>query len=196
MPARTTTISRSDSRRRSLIAVATFLLVSVLVIRTSDAAFTADHTNPDNEFATATIDLSSPTTEPLFGDGLTSVVDSSNLFPGDVVDTCIDIVYAGGLDAADLTSVGFDIAGAAGTLADELLVTVDVLDGDCSSGASDNVIVAGSAISGVGATDSAWTPADDGDVRGFAISVEVTDDAAQDDTLADVELIWTLESAS
>ncbi len=43
--------------RQVLAAIVAFALVSVFVIRTSDAAFTAETANADNEFSTASIGL-------------------------------------------------------------------------------------------------------------------------------------------
>lgn len=196
MPARTTTIARNDSRRRLIIAVATFLLISFLVIRTSDAAFTANHVNEDNAFAAASIALDGSETIPLFGDGApASVADASALYPGNTVEACIDITYTGDLDTGELQPVDLSIAGATGALADGLTVTVDRLD-SCTAGTVEAGVGTPGALSAFPATATGWTPSGDGDARGFLFTVEVDDtDALQGESLTGVDITWSLESS-
>lgn len=195
MPARTTTIHRSDSRRRFIVAIGTFLLVSFLVIRTSDAAFTATHVNDDNAFTTAEIDLDSDTEVPLFGEGpAQSLVDASNMIPGTHVSACIDIDYSGTLDASDLASVLLSITGPAEDLADGLSVTVDLYD-ECDGTIEAAGFASGDLYDVVG-SDTGWTPSTDGDSRGFEFTVEVDeDDDLQGESLSDVVITWSLETS-
>lgn len=195
VPARTATIDRSHARRRLITAVATFLLVSFLVVRTSDAAFTASHVNEDNEFSTAQIDLSGDATVPLFGSGApASVVDATNLVGGEDVAACIDITYTGSLDATDLESVQLTIDGPAAALADGLSVVVDLYD-ECG-GSVEAAGVASGDLYDVAGDDTGWTPATDGDSRGFVFTVSVDDDdALQGESLNDVEITWSLETS-
>jgi hypothetical protein len=184
-------IDRSLLARRTLAAAAALLLVSVLVLRTSEAAFTATTTNEGNEFATATISLSSEVTIPLFGggDALTYALD---LYPGATVAACIDIEFEGPLGADDLTEVSVDIDGASGPLAAALEVDAELLPGECTGGGGTGF--ASGPLADFTATDSGWTPAADGDARGYRFTVTAGDGVEMGQSLDGVDVIWSVST--
>jgi hypothetical protein len=184
-------IDRSLLARRTLAAAAALLLVSVLVLRTSEAAFTATTANEGNEFATATISLSSDVTVPLFGDedALTYALD---LYPGASVAACIDIAFEGPLGADDLTEVSVDIVGASGPLAAALAVDAELLPGDCTGGGGTGF--ASGSLAGFTPTDSGWTPAADGDARGYRFTVTAGEDVEMGQSLDGVAVVWSVST--
>ncbi len=194
----TRTHDRSKTRQ-VVAAMAAFLVVSTLVFRASEAAFTAAYTNPDNSFATATISLASPSAStPLFGDpdgDPAAAVDAHGLYPGASVDGCIDVTYGGRLGAAELTAVTLDVEGAAGELADELTVSVERYDGPCADGGAGSVtVVAGQGLAGVAGASTGWTPAIDGETAGFAFTVtlDAGTEVGMGASATGIDLVWRL----
>jgi hypothetical protein len=179
--------------RRIVAAAAAIALVSILVLRTSEAAFTATTENEGNEFATVTIALDQADTRPLFG-GSGAVAYALDLYPDATVSACVDVAFSTTgqeLGAGDLTEVNVAIDGATGALADELTVTVAALDGPCASGA-----VAGSSsatLSAFGDWDSGWTPDGDEDARGYRFTVDVGD-VQMGQELDGVTVTWSVST--
>ena len=163
--------------RKVLAAIVAFLLVSLAIIRTSEAAFTAETTNPDNEFATAFIDLETEDERPLFGDTAgtpAALFDGLGLVPNQQIEGCLDVDYTGddNLDALNIENVVFDVTGATDDLAGELTVTVDRLD-SCTGGTSQGTIVNAVALDSISNVDTGWEPAGATDSRGFRFTIDV-----------------------
>lgn len=197
------TLFISPARSRQVIAaIVAFALVSVFVIRTSDAAFTADTTNPDNLFRTAIIDLETEETTPLFGEGPGATTDPSiakavDLIPGDVIDGCLDVEYAGP-DALGLDEVTFDvdITNDDDLLAGALDVAVARVD-NCTDKNVDTGVVSDSlaALDSAAAVDTGWTPTTDGETQSFLFTVTVSsglDEGDMNKTVTGVDLIWSV----
>ena len=198
---RTTAMTRN---RQLLAAIVAFALVSVFVIRTSDAAFTVTTDNKDNLFTTGQLSLVTDLNGvPLFGDTdegavLTAANNAINLAQGDVVTGCIEITYEGTFDG-QLTQVSLAVDGVdeADELADYLDVDIELVD-DCSaeagaSFASDTL----SALAG-GTFNTGWTPSGDEDSQVYRFTVEVTgeDNAAMNLTAEGVNLTWSVSTTS
>jgi hypothetical protein len=199
---------RPSSTRRVLAALLAFALVSILVLRTSDAAFTAGDSNEDNLFRTATIDLDVLATVPLFGDDTNdALVDATDLIPGSEVTGCLEVefidtagVAAGNLDPVEL-ALGWGGTGSA-ALAGWLDVEVAVHSGCESStaGAGSGVTVgnpSGSVSPGFGPQPTTWTPSGDGDKVGYVFTVTVNpeaNDTVQGVSVEDVDLIWSVST--
>lgn len=189
--------------RRLLPAVVAFALVSLLVLRTSSAAFTADTDNEANSFATGQIELAD--------DAVGALFEVTGLVPGDTHTRCITVTYTGSLDAAQLDQVRLYAAGPVsdpGALSDALRITIEdgtgATDADCTGFALDGTLLATTALtsftaltdhaSGVGA----WTPATSGASRSYRITVALPADAgnaAQNLTLSGLTFVWELRSA-
>ena len=198
------TLFISPARSRQVIAaIVAFALVSVFVIRTSDAAFTAETTNPDNLFRTAAIGLETEEETPLFGEGPdgspASIVPAVDLIPGQQIDGCLNVAYEGP-DGIDLDEVTFDVAIGEdpNELAQALTVTVDLLEGSCGSDVQGEVTDGSLLALDGNVVDTGWAP--DGDeTRGFNFTVTVDDGLDEDsmgDTVTGVNLIWSVSTTS
>ncbi|MFO7962176.1 MAG: hypothetical protein R6U94_14655, partial [Nitriliruptoraceae bacterium] len=167
----------STRTRQVLAAIVAFSLVSVFVIRTSDAAFTATAENTGNEFSTGTISLDADHEVPMFGDGPdASVIDATGLKPGDVVEACTLITYEDTLQDTELTAVTLSTAIATtGGLADDLAVELAVT-ADCDSAPFDDDYAASVALDSL-PTTTGWTPVGTDESRGFHFRVTVADSA-------------------
>jgi hypothetical protein len=200
------TDDRYATRRRLVVALATFLLVSTFVIRASDAAFEASYPNDASSLSTGTLELDGSVdgvaaTTPLFGD-----TDSGALFrgvdlnAGETTNGCIDIDVVTSLDPDVLGEVTFEVSDYSDDtdngLADDLTLAVDLLDGVC---ADDPATVSGGVYDGTlaaaAATGSGWNPNGD-ETRGFAISVTVDAGAEQGASVSGVDLTWRITTTN
>jgi len=186
----------STRTRQVLAAIVAFALVSVFVIRTSDAAFTATAVNTGNEFSTGTISLDADYEVPMFGNtegDPAALNDATGLKPGDVVEACILITYDDTLQDTELTEVALstDIAEEGG-LADDLDVELAVT-ADCAEAVEDYAApVALNALP----TATGWTPGSAGDSQGFHFRVTVADTALQGASASGIDFTWSVSTAS
>lgn len=169
--------------RKVLAGIVALLLVSFAIVRTSDAAFSAQTTNENNQFATGDIDLDDDADLALFNE--------TNLIPGDVLESCIEITYTGSVASDDLAEVelavdvGTDVDG----LLDELGVATDITD---TCGDDPTYGAPGSLTAVAGATG--WTPDEPSEMQAFWFEVTVGDGAPQDATADGINLTWSLET--
>jgi hypothetical protein len=198
---------RPSSTRRVLAALLAFALVSILVLRTSDAAFTAGDSNDGNLFRTATIELAVLSQVPLFGDPSVALVDATNLIPGSVVTGCLEVqfideadVAAGNLDPVELALEWGETGSAA--LAGWLDVAVAVHSACASStaGVGPGVTAgnpSGTVSAGFGPTSTTWTPNGHEDTAGYVFTVTVNpdaDDSVQAESVTGVDLVWSVST--
>jgi len=184
----------STRTRQLLAAIVAFALVSVFVIRTSDAAFTASTSNEDNLFATGEISLGSNPTVPMFGDGPpVSATDATGLKPGDVVEACILITYTDTLQDTNLTEVTLETAGAAGVLAEALNVELAVT-ANCAAPAEEDFRDP-LALNDL-PTTTGWTPENSGDFQGFHFRVTVGDSAPEGATASGIDFTWSVSTTN
>lgn len=183
-------------------AIVAFALVSLLVLRTSSAAFTASTDNEDNSFATGQIELAD--------DAVGALFEVTGLVPGDSHTRCITVTYTGSVPAGQLDAVRLYAAGPVsdpGALADALRITIEdgtgADDAACTGFTPAGTLLATTALStftaltehatGVGS----WTPAASGATRSYRITVALPADAAnsvQNRTLSGLTLVWELRS--
>jgi hypothetical protein len=195
------------ARKYQLAAVLMSLLfVSTAVVRASSAAFSDTTDNPDNSFATGNVTLTDD------DGGATAMFSVTNAKPGVPVTKCINVTYAGTLNAE--VRMYADIVDAGTGLADYL--DIDVVRGSGAAGgntSSCNSFTPGPAVwssttngdlltfatnaddyaSGVGA----WAVTGGGgdDVASYQITVEVQDDdAAEGKTAPDVLFTWEAQN--
>jgi hypothetical protein len=189
---------------RIAAAIASFLLVSLFVVQSSQAAFSATATNQGNGFEVVTIGLDSDVIVPLFSylDTSTPVTDSSAMVPGEHRDACLVLTYSGGTD--DLTPISIaataattDVAG----VSDQFTVAYDVRPADdtCSAGfgtAEDSW----TADSAYGPTGTAWTPSTTDDTASVHVRVTLadtlSDTAAMGATVDDVDLTFSVSTTT
>lgn len=176
-------LSISPTATRKIVAgVVAFLLVSLAIVRTSDAAFSAQTTNEDNTFATGRIGLENDATQALF--------DETGLVPNQVVDNCIEITYAGNVADANLAAVHLDVDLAEGQdLTDHLDVAMSITS-DCDASPTYGADGALGDLTG----PTGWTPEEDGDTRGFRFRVTVDEVAPQDSSVSGIDLTWSVET--
>src|SRR3954453_14690116 len=93
-------VSTPSRRRRSLNTVAiqvsaaalSFILIALLVVTSSRAAFVAQNDNTANQGTAAAVDLTA-------NDSSTAMFNNvTGLMPGTNVDRCIDVTYTGSVD--------------------------------------------------------------------------------------------------
>jgi len=174
--------------RKVLAAIVAFLLVSFAIIRTSEAAFTAETTNPDNAFATGGITLTDDFTNPMF--------DEEFLVPGDVIEECILITYDGTVDVSTLSEVTLAVAVTGANtngLADELLVQADDTASCLDTPSYGSAVALADFPTAPG---TGWTPAASGETRGFHFRVEVGSGAPQNSMTNGVNVTWEIEASA
>ncbi len=183
--------------RKVVAGVVAFLLVSLAIVRTSDAAFSAQTTNEDNRFATGTISLGSDHEVPLFGDAEDgdAMVHALGLAADETLEpACIEITYDGSFDAGDLTEVQASVAiGDDDGLAAHLQVAAS-MTGSCSDSPSWTDVGDLQGLAAAGSQSTTWTPTDGDEVRAFHFQVTVDDEAPQGAGTSDVTLTWSIET--
>jgi len=160
-----------------------FILVSILVVTSSRAAFVAQSDNATNQVSSAAVQL---TDNDL---GTAMFANVTGLIPGQVVDRCIDVTYTGTVDP---TAVLLYISGApTGTLGGYLNLTIDYAPdtadayGSCASFPGSPTSVYSGTLAGFAGTHAnyaagatTWNPAGSPESRTFRFRLSVQDDAA------------------
>ena len=180
-------------------AVAALLLVSLLVLRVSSAAFTATTENPDNSWATGQIALSDDDDDT----AASAMFDVSDMVPGDVVTKCITVTYTGAADPepvklyADVTDNG---------LGDHLDVRVREGDGggyaDCTGFSAtatleNNVTLNAFAAHADYATGAGtWDPSATGQAKTYEFVVTLGVDTPDTAQGADAQATFTWETGT
>jgi hypothetical protein len=189
---------------RLLAAVASLLLVSALIVRTTDAAFTAETYNTGNDFSAATVALAdNDVNAPLFKVGALSgtiSMESGDLVPGDVVENCIVITYSGDVPATDVELTYEN--GAAGALLSSLNLGVQMFASPDCSGTGTALVTTGTLADLAGTTWlTGWVP-DPADAttmsRSFLFGVELdvaADNGLQAATASGVDFTWSTSSS-
>ena len=172
-----------NSRVLQLAAFAlSFILVALLVVTSSRAAFVAQNDNTTNTVTAAAIDLTD-------NDSTSAMFNSVGLLPGTDVQKCIDVTYTGNIDP--LLVKLYATAAPTGTLATYLNLTVDVGNdtadafGTCTNfglvGGSTNVYTGTLAAFASAYPDYAtsrsttWDPTLTGQTRTFRFTISVQD---------------------
>jgi hypothetical protein len=177
-------------RRRSLNMVAiqvsgaalSFILIALLVVTSSRAAFVAQNDNTANQVTAASIDLADNDS------GSAMFNNVTGLMPGNNVDSCIDVTYSG---TANPTAVLLYINGSpTGTLGQYLNLTIDIGNdttdafGTCTNFASTAQLWSGTLDAFVAAHPnyalglSTWDPAPGSETKTFRFRLSVQDNAA------------------
>lgn len=185
----------STRKLQAAAAAASFLLVSLLVLRVSAAAFTAQTDNPNNAWQAGAVNLTDSR-----GTG-SAMFNVSAMVPGQTESRCINVTYSG---TADPGAVKL-FASSSGTLAQHLNVTVQ--EGSSPSGAypsctgftSASTIVNSLALNTF-STDHAnygngagtWDPASGTHSRGYRVDVTLSASApnSAQGTNAAATLTW------
>jgi hypothetical protein len=160
----------------------TFILIALLVVTSSRAAFVAQNDNSTNQVSSAAIALSD-------NDSTTAMFDNvPNMIPGTTYERCIDVTYTGTIDP---TAVMLYATGTpTGTLAPYLDLTIQVgtdltpVFRDCAGFASAGTIYTGtlsnfaSTKTGYASGVSTWDPIGSPETRTFRFVLTVQDNTA------------------
>jgi hypothetical protein len=189
-------------RRRSrnalviqLAAVAlSFILIALLVVTSSRAAFVAQNDNVTNQVTAAAIDLADNDA------GTAMFANVTGLMPGTDVDRCIDVTYTGTVDP---TAVLLYVNGApTGTLAPYLNLTIDIGADTadpfrtCTGFTPSANVYTGtlaafaSSHANYAAGLSTWDPVGSPETRTFRFRVSVQDDAAAEGLTSTFGFSW------
>ena len=160
----------------------TFILIALLVVTSSRAAFVAQNDNSTNQVSSAALALSD-------NDLTTAMFDSvPNMIPGTTYERCIDITYTGSVDPTAVILYG--TGAATGTLAPYLDLTVQIgadtpaAFRDCTGFVSTGTLYTGTLdafastrtgyVNGV----STWDPIGSPETRTFRFVLTVQDNSA------------------
>jgi hypothetical protein len=135
-------ITVTTTRVRISAAVLAVLAAFFVAFQATNAAFSAQTSNPDNAFAAGTVILTD-------NDSDFAMFDLPDMAPGDSAIGCIEVTYSGTLDPEVRL---FGAATAGDGLEDFLDLTVERGDGDCTT---------------FGTTTAVWTNGTDGDLGVF-----------------------------
>jgi hypothetical protein len=165
----------------SALALA-FILVALLVVTSSQQAFTAQNDNTNNSVTSATVALTD-------NDSSTAMfANVTGLLPAVNVDKCIDVTYTGSVDP---TAVLLYAAGApTGTLAQYLDLTIDIgadtpdAFRSCTSFVSSGTLYSGTLAAfatghaGYATGVTTWDPSTSPETRTFRFRISVQDTTA------------------
>jgi hypothetical protein len=171
-----------------------FIVISVLVVTSSRAAFVAQNDNVTNTVTSASVDLTDT-------DSGTAMFENVTwLMPGTNVDRCIDVTYTGTVDP--LTVQLYAPSAPTGSLAQYLNLTVEVgtdpspVFRDCVGFVSSGTVYSGT-VSGF-ATDhgsylagaATWDPSASPETRTFRFRISVQDTAAAEGLTSTFGFSW------
>ena len=178
------------SKIQLLSVLAALTLVSMMVLRTSSAAFSGTTENAGNSWDAGTVTLTDD-------GGGSALFTATGMVPGDTSTQCIEVTYTGSVDtsgtafyvSAYTDSDGASDTGAAAELSDDL--DVDVVMGaagdSCAlwTGVGATTLHSATALQSLpatyGAGGTAWTPTAAVDtMRAFQITVTLGADTAND----------------
>jgi hypothetical protein len=188
-----------QTRRTPTVLIAggvALAMVVALVVRTSQAAFTADVDNPNNTFSAATISLSANYSTPMF--------ELEDLVPGETHTRCIEITYAGPVSATSPDFVKLYGDGGGGTLAGVLELSVDryAAGQTCATATPtptntfDGTLATFASLTNYGNGATSWKPTDADRTRAFRFSVGIAPTAVNADMNATAQHTFTWEIQS
>lgn len=175
--------------------LASFLMVGVLVVTGSRAAFVDTTDSPGNSFASGTVEL-------VDDDAGSVMFSASGMAPNNTVTSCIVVTYQGSLTPADVKLYG-SVAGSG--LAGYLDLTVEVGSGggfgSCAGFASSATLYSGT-LAGFAASHAdwgsglaAWSPATTPSSQTFRFTVTLQDNNAAQGLDASADFTWEAQNA-
>jgi hypothetical protein len=171
-----------------------FILIAVLVVTSSRAAFVAQNDNMTNQVTAAAIDLAD-------NDSGTAMFPAvTGLKPGTTLYSCIDVTYEGTVDPVEVKLYASGVP--TGTLAPYLNLTVeigaDTADAfrTCTNFSATGTIYTGTlsgfatAHGGYAAGASTWNPSLSGEIRTFRFGLTVQDNALAEGLTSTFGFSW------
>lgn len=181
--------------------VASMVVVSMVVVTSSIAAFSDTTQSTGNTFSTGTVDL-------VDDDLAAAIFTVSGMVPGDSVTDCITVTYQG--TVADPSGVRVYSGGYtdSGTLASHLNLTIEEGTGgsfgDCTGFTTENTIESGTTLAGFDSTHTdyatgagVWDPASTPVSKTYRITVVLdaaTPDAQQGASVTAMTFTWEVQS--
>ena len=173
----------------------TFILVALLVVTSSKAAFVAQNENTTNTVTAAAIDLGD-------NDSGGAMFNSTGLMPGTSVQRCIDVTYTGNIDPL-LVRI-YATAPPTGTLGTYLNLTVDVGDdtadalGSCTDFGAGSTNVYTGTLAGFATAhpdyangrSTTWDPTGTGQTKTFRFTVSVQDNSSAEGLTSTFGFSW------
>lgn len=171
-----------------------FILIALLVVTSSRAAFVAQTGNVANQVTSAAIDLADNDA------GAAMFQNVTGLMPGSNVDRCIDVTYTGTVDP--LPVLLYAPAAPTGSLAPYLNLTVDIgadtadSFADCTSFVPTGTVYSGTlagfatAHGGYATGVPTWDPVGSPETRTFRFRLSVQDDAAAEGLTTTFGISW------
>jgi hypothetical protein len=179
---------RRHGRSRNSLAIQlsafalTFILIALLVVTSSRAAFVAQNDNSTNQVSSAAIALSD-------NDATTAMFNNvPNMIPGTTYERCIDVTYTGTVDPTAVMLYG--TGAATGTLAPYLDLTVQIgadtpaAFRDCTGFVSTGTLYTGTlenfenTKTGYASGVTTWDPIGSPETRTFRFVLTVQDNTA------------------
>jgi hypothetical protein len=187
---RSTVVQVHRRRGRSLNSLAiqlsafalTFILIALLVVTSSRAAFVAQNDNSTNQVTSAAIALTDTDS------GTAMFNNVTNLMPGTTEERCIDVTYTGTVDPTAV--ILYASSAPTGTLAPYLDVTIQVGSDptpafrDCTGFVSAGTLYTGTLANFASARTSyangltTWNPVGSPETRTFRFAISVQDNTA------------------
>lgn len=140
---------RAVSELTRLVAIAaSLLMLTVLVVNRSQAAFSDTTTNSGNSFGSGTVVITDDAASALF--------TASGMAPGARVSNCLEVTYAGSLTPADVKVYG----ASSGALAPYLTMSLEKGSGgqagDCTGFVADGAAIYSGTLSSFTTAHTAW----------------------------------------
>jgi hypothetical protein len=171
-----------------------FILIALLVVTSSRAAFVAQNDNVTNQVTAAAVDLTDNDS------GTAMFANVTGLMPGTDVDSCIDVTYTGTVDPTAVLL--YANAAPTGTLAPYLNLTIDIGTDTadpfrtCTGFAPSANVYTGTlagfaAANGTYATGlTTWNPVGSPETRTFRFRLSVQDAAAAEGLTSTFGFSW------
>jgi hypothetical protein len=171
-----------------------FILIALLVVTSSKAAFTAQTANTGNTVTAAAVDLTD-------NDNGGAMFSTTGLMPGTSVVRCITVTYSGNVDPLPVKT--YATAAPTGTLAPYLNLTIDVAEGTsdpfgaCTTFGTPTNAYTGT-LQGFATTypnyasglPSTWDPTGTGQSKTFRFTVSVQNDPAAEGLTSTFGFSW------
>ena len=177
-----------------LAIVLGFLLSAGVVWQSSQAAFTANVSNPGNSFTAGKVSVTST------GSG-SATFSVTGLKPGSSGSQCVDVTYTGNIAASvkmyGANYVNTDASAGAGQLAAVITLTISTGAGaNCAAPGAQTQIYSGSlhtfgtTITTFGTGIGTFTPSTNGTIKPYTVAYSVGNDNTAQGDIGQVDFVW------
>lgn len=192
--------THTDTRSHIGAALVAMVVVTLLILRVSGAAFSATTDTTGSSFGTGSISLTDD-------DGGAALFTVTDMGPGDSATACITVTYNGDFDPGVVKVYAGGLTDSANGLAQYLDLEIEqgaltdtcglFLAGTTITDAGENLDAFNTDHTAYGTGVGTWDPATDGEARAYQITVTL--DAAapgsvQGESVTDVAFVWETQS--